>query len=226
MSARLYAGRMGSSSAPISFCVGAHHLTAPDTECIYEIVSHSSLFSCGSPVPVLEVPIRIAIPHLKEVTMTASADHGEYPMDPVRASDEAHRTPRDPSRILIVDDMADMREALAIYFRHSGFIVDTAADGVAAIEAAQRLHPDVIVMDVALPRLDGLSAMREINHDPHTAHIPVVILTAYPIRAIKGGALQTGGRFVMKPCTPQELEQHICSLLESPRSGDGRPGAR
>ena len=158
--------------------------------------------------------------------MTASADHGEYPMHPVGASDEAHRTLRDPRRILIVDDMADMREALAIYFRHCGFIVNTASDGVAAIEAAQRLHPDVIVMDVELPRLDGLSAMREINHDPHTADIPVVILTAYPIRAIKGGALQTGGRFVMKPCTPQELEKHICSLLESSRSGDGPPGAR
>jgi CheY-like chemotaxis protein len=153
--------------------------------------------------------------------VTAPADHGEYPMDRGRPSDEAGRTPRDPSRILIVDDIADTRQALAIYFRYCGFIVETASDGVAAIEAAHRLHPDVIVMDVTMPRLDGLSAMREINHDPHTADIPVVILTAYPIRAIKGGALDTSARFVMKPCTPQELGQHVCSLLEIRRSGHG-----
>ena len=148
--------------------------------------------------------------------MTAPADHGEYPMDRVRPSDEAPRTLRAPSRILIADDMADMREALAIYFRDSGFIVETVSDGVAAIEAAQRTHPDVIVMDFAMPRLDGLSATREIRRDPHTADIPVVFLTAYPIAAGKGGALHMGDRLLVKPCTPQELEQHVCSLLERP----------
>ena len=152
--------------------------------------------------------------------MSAAADHGEYSTDRGRPSDEARRTPRDASRILVVDDIADTRQALAIYFRYRGFTVETASDGLAAVEAAHRVHPDVIIMDVTMPGLDGLSATREIKHDPHTADIPVVILTAYPIRAIKGGALETGARFVMKPCTPQELERHVCSLLETRRSDD------
>jgi CheY-like chemotaxis protein len=68
----------------------------------------------------------------------------------------------------------------------------TVMNGRAAIDAAYRLRPDVIVMDVAMPDLDGISATRELKQDPRTVDIPVVILTAYPIRAIKGGALEAG----------------------------------
>jgi two-component system, OmpR family, alkaline phosphatase synthesis response regulator PhoP len=124
------------------------------------------------------------------------------------------------SRLLMVDDTADTREMFAAYFRSRGFTVETASDGIAAIAAARRLHPDVIVMDVAMPGLDGISAMREIKQDPQTKDIPVVILTAYPIRAIKSGALETNARFVMKPCTPEELEEHVRSVLDARRPRD------
>ena len=117
-------------------------------------------------------------------------------------------------QILVVDDTADTREMFALYFRSRGFAVETASNGHAAIEAARRLHPDVIVMDVAMPGLDGVSATRELKNDPQTVDIPIVMLTAYPIRAIKGGALETNATFVMKPCAPEELEQHICRLLD------------
>ncbi len=123
-------------------------------------------------------------------------------------------------RILVVDDTADTREMYALYFRSRGFAVETASNGHAAIEVAHRLRPDVIVMDVAMPGLDGISATRQIKQDPHTVDIPVVILTAYPIRAIKGGALETGARFVMKPCTPEVLEEHVYDALDGRRSGD------
>ena len=152
--------------------------------------------------------------------MNAGADHGECPVDRRCLNDEARRAPRDTRRILLVDDTADTREMFALYFRSRGFTVETASDGRAAIEAAHRLRPDVIVMDVAMPGLDGISATREIKQDPHTVDIPVVILTAYPIRAIKGGALETGARFAMKPCAPEELEQHVRSVLDTRRSDD------
>src|SRR5690242_10416989 len=106
---------------------------------------------------------------------------------------------------------------LAIYFRSRGFAVDTASDGIAAVDAARRLHPDVIVMDVAMPRLDGISATREIKNDPQTLDIPIVILTAYPIRAIKAGVLATDARFVMKPCAPEDVEAHVRSVLDARR---------
>jgi len=129
-------------------------------------------------------------------------------------NDDAGRVSRDTRRILVVDDTADTREMYALYFRSRGFDVETASTGRAAIDAAHRLHPDVIVMDVAMPDLDGISATREIKRDPETDDIPVLILTAYPIRAIKGGTLDTGARFVMKPCAPEDLEEQVCSILE------------
>jgi CheY-like chemotaxis protein len=142
--------------------------------------------------------------------VNAAADDRECPA----LSDDARRAARHPRRILVVDDTADTREMYALYFRSRGFTVETASDGRAAIEAAHRLHPDVIVMDVALPGLDGITATREIKRDPKTVDIPVLILTAYPIRAIKGGALDTGACFVMKPCAPEDLEVQVCSVLE------------
>ncbi|HKA01915.1 MAG TPA: response regulator [Candidatus Solibacter sp.] len=149
--------------------------------------------------------------------MSAAADHGE---DRGRLSDGARRAPRNTNRILVVDDTADTREMYALYFRSRGFTVETASNGRAAIDAARRLHPDVIVMDIAMPGLDGISATQEIKQDPHTVDIPVVLLTAYPIRAIKGGALEMGARFAMKPCAPEDLEQHVWSVLDARRSGD------
>lgn len=140
--------------------------------------------------------------------MSAAYDH---------LTDGAGRAHPGTGRILVVDDTADTREMYALYFRSRGFTVDTACDGLAAIDAAHRLRPDVIVMDVAMPRLDGVGATREIKHDARTGDIPVVILTAYPIRAIKGGALTTDARFVMKPCTPEKLEQHVWSVLDARR---------
>jgi CheY-like chemotaxis protein len=147
---------------------------------------------------MLELDVRLAIARSEEATVT----------------DDASRAPRDTRRILVVDDTADTREMYAIYFRSRGFTVETASNGHSAIDAAHRWQPDVIVMDVAMPGLDGITATREIKQDPHTVDIPVVILTAYPIRAIKGGALETGARFVMKPCAPEELEEHVWRALD------------
>jgi CheY-like chemotaxis protein len=156
--------------------------------------------------------------------VNGAEDHGEGPVDRRCLNDDARRAPRDTRRILVVDDTADTRELFTLYFRSRGFTVETASDGRAAIDAAHRLHPDVIVMDVAMPGLDGISATREMKQDPHTVDIPVVILTAYPISAIKGGALETGARFVMKPCAPEELEEHVWSVLDARRSGDAAGG--
>src|SRR5262249_9724153 len=141
--------------------------------------------------PMLDLRIRLAIARSEEVTVNAP------------------HAPRETRQILLVDDTADTREMFAVYFRSRGFTVHMASNGRAAIEAAHRLHPDVIVMDAAMPDLDGMSATREIKDDPRTVDIPVVILTAYPIRAIKGGALETAARFVMKPCAPEQLEEHV-----------------
>jgi hypothetical protein len=73
--------------------------------------------------------------------------------------------------------------------------------------------PERRAMLDAVEKEAGDDPDREIKPSPHTVDIPVVTLTAFPIRAIKGGALETGARFVMKPCAPEDLEEQVCSLL-------------
>jgi two-component system, cell cycle response regulator DivK len=121
---------------------------------------------------------------------------------------------RSPGLILIVDDTADTRELYGLYFRSRGYVVRTAHDGMSGIEAAMRLRPDVIVMDLSMPGLDGIAATRRLKIDPRTRRIPLVILTGYPMRAIQDGALEAGADgFLTKPCLPEDLEQHVRRLL-------------
>ena len=127
------------------------------------------------------------------------------------------RRPRPSARgagfILIVDDSADTRELYATYLDSRGFSTLTAPDGEAAIEMARRLRPDVIVMDLAMPRLNGIKATERLKRDPRTGRIPVIILTGYPYRAIQQGALEVGADvFLTKPCLPEDLETHLRAL--------------
>ena len=125
-----------------------------------------------------------------------------------------HTPPVGVRDLPIVDDAADTRELYATYFRFRGFDVVTAPDGDAGIEATVRLKPDVVVMDLAMPRRDGISAAHHLKHHPRTCKIPVVLLTGYGLRAIHEGALETGiDVFLTKPCLPEDLEQHVRTLL-------------
>jgi len=116
--------------------------------------------------------------------------------------------------VLIVDDAVDTRELYAAYFRHRGFDALTAPDGDAGIDLAVRTKPDIIVMDLAMPRLSGLSAAHHLKHDPRTGKIPIILLTGYGRRAIEGGAMDKGvDVFVTKPCLPEDLEEHVHRVL-------------
>jgi CheY-like chemotaxis protein len=106
--------------------------------------------------------------------------------------------------VLVVDDDADARELLAIRLRDLGFRVEEAGDGVDAVEKAATLRPDVIVMDYAMPRMNGGDAARQMAADPHTQSIPVLLLSGYPEvvpREVRLGC----AAFLAKPCDPEEL---------------------
>jgi CheY-like chemotaxis protein len=122
--------------------------------------------------------------------------------------------------VLLVDDFLDTRELYADYLRHRGMEAITAPDGDAAIEIAVRTKPDVIVMDLAMPRVSGISAAHHLKHDPRTRKIPVILLTGYGLRAIREGALEMGvDVFLTKPCLPEDLEEHVRRLLDRPPTG-------
>jgi|SRR6185295_4349127 len=86
------------------------------------------------------------------------------------------------TRVLVVEDFADNRDLLTEYLTFRGFTVDAAADGAAAIAKARRDLPDVILMDLRMPGLDGWEATRLLKADPATAKVPVVAVTAHALR--------------------------------------------
>jgi CheY-like chemotaxis protein len=136
-----------------------------------------------------------------------------------RPDDEDDRIPlpraRRGSLVLIADDTPDVRELYGLHLSHVGFSVELAADGFAAVDAAIRLRPDVIVMDLSMPGLDGIAATQHLKSHRHTRHIPVILLTGYPYRAIQQRALERGvDVFLTKPCLPEDLEGHVRRVLQ------------
>jgi len=118
--------------------------------------------------------------------------------------------------VLIAEDTFDTRELYELYLTQRGFRVQTVVDGEAAVETALESGPDVIVLDSSMPRLDGVAATKRLKQDVRTRHIPVIILTGYPHKAIQQGALEAGAdAFLAKPCLPEDLEPQIRKFLTS-----------
>jgi CheY-like chemotaxis protein len=137
------------------------------------------------------------------------------PADPGLAGDvQPARHRRRSALVLIVDDAAPTRELYAEYLTFRGLGVVDAPDAETGLVLARTLRPDVIVMDLAMPRLNGIVATQRLKHDSRTRRIPVIVLTGYAFHAIEQGALEAGAEvFLTKPCLPEDLELKIRGLL-------------
>ncbi|WP_084964526.1 response regulator transcription factor [Thermoactinospora rubra] len=122
------------------------------------------------------------------------------------------------ARILVVDDEPSIRDLLTASLRHSGFDVVTAGDGHEALEAVAYTAPDLVVLDVMLPDLDGFEVARRID-------TPVVFLTARDATDDKIAGLGVGDDYVTKPFSLEELQARIRAVLRRTR-GEVTPGAR
>src|SRR6185295_15365995 len=123
--------------------------------------------------------------------------------------------------VLLVDDYPDNRDIYVQYLTYSGLRVEEAENGHEALEKAFALLPDVIVMDLSLPGLDGWEATRRLKGDPRTRHIPVVVLTGHALAGHSQGAMDAGcDAFITKPCLPERLLEEIRTIL------DGAPRPR
>lgn len=121
-----------------------------------------------------------------------------------------------PARILVVDDFEDARDLYAEYLRTRGFEVSCAADGEAALHLALRSGYDLVVLDLALPRMDGIAVLRELRRSPQTAKTPIIILSASVGTEACQQTLDAGADlFLEKPCLPDELEKAVLGLLEA-----------
>lgn len=116
--------------------------------------------------------------------------------------------------VLVVEDYQDAREMYVEYLKFSGFRVAEARNGIEALDRAFELHPDVILMDLALPRMDGWEATRRLKTDDRTRNIPVVALTGHALAGHAEGARLAGcDVFVTKPCLPGMLVDEIRRLI-------------
>ena len=121
--------------------------------------------------------------------------------------------------ILVVDDYEDAREMYAEYLRFCGFRVAEARNGNEALEQAFSLMPDLILMDLSLPGMDGWEATRQLKADPRTARIPVVALTGHALAGASEGAKRAGcDSFVTKPCLPDDLVIEVRRMLGLPQT--------
>jgi CheY-like chemotaxis protein len=131
---------------------------------------------------------------------------------PVASAEAAPARPK----VLLVEDYADAREMYGEYLEFAGFQVEMACNGVEAIEKAQERPPDVILMDMSLPLMNGWEATRHLKGDAQTRDIPVVALTGHVLPQHSSQAEEAGcDSFVTKPCLPTDVVKHVRELLST-----------
>jgi DNA-binding response OmpR family regulator len=122
-----------------------------------------------------------------------------------------------PKRILIVDDEPDLLEILSIIFKAYGYETRTATDGQAGLEAAKAEKPDLIIMDVMMPRMNGYEACRAMREVPGLADVPVIMLSAKSQQADKLGGIDSGAdAYLAKPFDNLQVLAKVRELLGEP----------
>jgi DNA-binding response OmpR family regulator len=125
-------------------------------------------------------------------------------------------------KILVVDDDADIVELLCFNLKKAGFAIGTATDGIEALKKAHSLAPDLILLDLMMPELDGFAVCEILRRDSVTANIPIIMLTALSSELSRMAGLGSGANdYVAKPFSPGVLVARIEKLLSgSPASGE------
>ena len=119
-----------------------------------------------------------------------------------------------PRTILVVDDFDDTRWLLRTWLERKGYRVIEAENGNEAFDEAQSESPDLIIMDLEMPELDGLAATRKIRNVEKLADVPIVAVSAYGAAQFRGLALEAGcDEYVSTPFEPDELERLIRSYV-------------
>ena len=125
-------------------------------------------------------------------------------------------------RVLVVEDSAVIQRLISVCLRPSGVEIDTRTDGPAGLEAALDSSPDLVILDVGLPLMDGWEVLDRLRSDSRTRHLKVLVLTAHAQeetreRAGRGGA----DAFVSKPFRPEDLRRIVLGLLRGVQAGVG-----
>ena len=120
-----------------------------------------------------------------------------------------------PPLVLVVEDYEDARELYAEYLAFAGFRVEQASDGQEALDKAHQLIPDLILMDLSMPGMDGWEATRRLKRDHKTKHIPIIALTGHVLAGHSESARSAGcDSFLAKPCLPDAMVAEVRRMLE------------
>lgn len=130
--------------------------------------------------------------------------------------------------VLVVDDDPDQHTLCGVFLEHSGHTVLHAFDGQEGVEMARLHQPSLVLMDIRMPRMDGVAARRALAADPATAHIPVVAVTADVLTWPERRVLQEGfAAHLPKPCNLERIAALVVRLgrVDAPRGMVAGPGA-
>jgi PAS domain S-box-containing protein len=170
---------------------------------------HGGHISAASPGPGKGSTFTVTLP---------LADQGGEPRSPAPA-DEMLRTTT-PRRILIADDNLDAADALALLLRMSGDEVCTAKDGLEALQQATDFHPDVVLLDIGMPRMDGLEAARRLRQQPWAKKVLILAMTGWGQESDRQRSKEAGIDYhLVKPVDPLALRH----LLTNGATGAGMP---
>ena len=120
-----------------------------------------------------------------------------------------------PKKILVVEDDIEMVELLCFKLKTEGYALGTATNGIEALKKARSIRPDLILLDLMLPELDGFAVCDTLRHDAKTASIPIIMLTAMSSQLARLNGLDAGANvYITKPFSPKYLLQWIQALLQ------------
>ncbi|SCK60436.1 Response regulator containing a CheY-like receiver domain and a GGDEF domain [Streptomyces sp. AmelKG-E11A] len=125
--------------------------------------------------------------------------------------------------MLVVDDNKVIRQLIRVNLELEGFEVVTAADGAECLDVVHDVRPDVVTLDVVMPRLDGLRTAARLRADPRTAHLPLMIVSACTQHEVESGLDVGVDAFLSKPFEPGELVSIVRTLMGRERRREADP---
>jgi len=124
-------------------------------------------------------------------------------------------------KVLVVEDDGDLTQLLCFNLRKAGFAVGTATDGVEALKKARSVVPDLILLDLLLPELDGFAVCEILRRDRQTASVPIIMVTALSSQLARFAGLDTGANdYITKPFSPKYLVSRVEAVLNSSQRSD------
>jgi DNA-binding response OmpR family regulator len=123
------------------------------------------------------------------------------------------------TKLLIVEDNTELLELMRLGLKQAGFSISTATNGLDALKKARSIMPDLIVLDLILPELDGFAVCEALKRSPDTSAIPIILLTGLSGEFTRYAGIESGAdEYVSKPISPEQLVPKIKSTLRAART--------